>query len=395
MSCSLRTSLACRGFGNVDLIKVNWAHVSQPRVSSFLQAIAIWLTEPTARVTSYTSLRQQLEQELAVTLKEVAELAGVSRSAVSRTFTPGASVSAKTREKVENAAQTLGYSPSLIARSLATNRTKLIGLVANNFQNPAFLDVFDLFTSELQVRGLRPLLVNLSEETSPQQSLSLLRQYSVDGVIVASSTLPPSFAEAFQLAGIPVVHTFGKHQGEAPVHVVGIDNTHCGAMAASCLFERGYRTTALLGGPETATSTQDRAKGFLAEAEVLGLRVAKVCYAVTYSYEGGRQAMHAVLADDTIEAVFCGDDLIAIGAMDAARSAGRLVPEEIGLLGFNDIAMAGWDAYALTTIRQPIRDIIMSSVELVVAMVDTPVSRPEIRLFPCSVVERGSLRNKP
>lgn len=360
-----------------------------------LQALARQLTAATARVTSLRSRWQQLERELAVTLKEVAELAGVSRSAVSRTFTPGASVSAKTREKVENAAQALGYSPSLIARSLATNRTKLIGLVANNFQNPAFLDVFDLFTSELQARGLRPLLVNLSEETSPQQSLNLLRQYSVDGVIVASSTLPPSFAAAFHEAGIPVVHTFGKHQGDVPVHVVGIDNVHCGAMAARCLSERGYRTAALLGGPETATSTQDRAKGFLAEADALGLRIARVCYAETYSYEAGRQAMHAILADGTVEAVFCGDDLIAIGAMDAVRSAGRSVPGDIGLLGFNDIAMAGWDAYALTTIHQPIRDIIMGSVELVVAMVETSVSSPEVRLFPCAVIERGSLRETP
>lgn len=332
---------------------------------------------------------------MAVTLKEVAELAGVSRSAVSRTFTPGASVSAKTRDKVEKAAQALGYSPSLIARSLATSRTKLIGLVANNFQNPAFLDVFDLFTSALQERGLRPLLVNLSDETSPEQSLNLLRQYSVDGVIVASSTLPPSFAGAFQAAGIPVVHTFGKDQGDAPVHVVGIDNVLCGAMAASSLHARGYRTAALLGGPETATSTQDRANGFLGEAGRLGLKVTEVQYAETYAYDAGRKAMEGILADDRVDAVFCGDDLIAIGAMDAARSAGRRVPKDIGLLGFNDIAMAGWDAYALTTIRQPIRDIIMSSVELVVDMVDTPAHSRQIRLFPCTVIERGSLRPVP
>jgi len=332
---------------------------------------------------------------LAVTLKEVAELAGVSRSAVSRTFTAGASVSARTREKVEKAAEVLGYSPSLIARSLATNRTKLIGLVANNFQNPAFLDVFDLFTSALQERGLRPLLVNLSEETSPEQSLNLLRQYRVDGVIVASSTLPTSFAGAFQQAGIPVVHTFGKHQGNGLVHVVGIDNEHCGAMAARCFHDRGYGTVALLGGPDKATSTQDRAAGFLAEATRLGLTVAKAHYAEEYSYEAGRQAMQVVLADKSIEAVFCGDDLIAIGAIDAARTAGRRVPEDMGILGFNDIAMAGWGAYALTTIRQPIRDIIMSSVDLVVTMVDTPARSPEIHLFPCSVVERGSLRQPP
>lgn len=329
---------------------------------------------------------------MAVTLKDVAELAGVSRSAVSRTFTVGASVSARTREKVEKAAKSLGYQPSLIARSLATSRTKLIGLVANNFQNPAFLDVFDLFTSELQKRELRPLLVNLSGETSPKKIVDLLRQYSVDGVIVATSTLPTSFATAFQAAGVPVIHTFGKFQANANVHVVGIDNIHCGAMAARTFAERSYQTVALLGGPESATSTQDRATGFLNLATELGLNVAKVCYADNYTYQSGREAMREVLDDARVEAVFCGDDLICMGAMDAARAAGKSIPEDIGFLGFNDIAMAGWDAYSLTTIRQPIRDIIMSSVELVVGMVENPGRSPEIRLFPCSVVDRGSLR---
>lgn len=325
-------------------------------------------------------------------MKEVAELAGVSRSAVSRTFTDGASVSARTREKVEKAAKALGYKPSLIARSLATNRTKLIGLVANNFQNPAFLDVFDLFTSELQKRGFRPLLVNLSGDTSPKKFVELLKQYSVDGVIVATSTLPTSFANAFQTAGIPVIHTFGKYQANANVHVVGIDNEFCGSMAARTFCERGYKKVALLGGPETATSTQDRAAGFVGTSGQLGLEVAKTCFAENYTYQSGRVAMGEVMEDRSVEAVFCGDDLICMGAMDAARAAGKNIPEDIGFLGFNDIAMAGWDAYALTTIRQPIRDIIMSSVELVVGMVENPARSPEIRLFPCSVVERGSLR---
>ena len=115
---------------------------------------------------------------MTVTLKEVAARASVSRSAVSRTFTEGASVSAKTREKVRQAAEELGYRPSLIARSLATNRTRLIGLVANNFRNPVFLEVFDLFTRVLQERGFRPLLVNLSTETDPQKSLEMLKQSS-------------------------------------------------------------------------------------------------------------------------------------------------------------------------------------------------------------------------
>ena len=129
---------------------------------------------------------------MAITLKDVAARAGVSHAAASRSFTPGASVSAKTRAKVEQAAAALGYSPNMLARSLTTRKTQLVGLVSNNFQNPVFLQIFDLFTRALQEQGLRPLLVNLSDETDPERCLQMLRQYSVDGVIVASSTLPPA-----------------------------------------------------------------------------------------------------------------------------------------------------------------------------------------------------------
>ena len=149
---------------------------------------------------------------MAVTLKDVAERAGVSRSAVSRTYTEGASVSEKTRAKVEKAANALGYSPNALASSLTTGRTKLIGLVSNNFHNPIFLEVFDLFTKGLQARGLRPLLVNLTDEVNPENSIRMLRAYSVDGVIVASSTLPATFAEGFKDAGVPVVHSFGRNR---------------------------------------------------------------------------------------------------------------------------------------------------------------------------------------
>ena len=154
-----------------------------------------------------------------VTLKDVAERAGVSRSAVSRTFTPGASVSLRTRQKVETAAHELGYAPSALASALSTGRTRLIGLVANNFHNPLFLEVFDRFTRMLQERGLRPLLVNLTEETEPAHSVRLLRQYSVDAVIVASSTLPAGFARAFHDAGLPVVHAFGRWSAAPEVHL--------------------------------------------------------------------------------------------------------------------------------------------------------------------------------
>ena len=332
---------------------------------------------------------------MAVTLKDVAARAGVSRSAVSRTFTHGASVSPGTRAKVEKAANELGYAPNALASSLTTGRTKLIGLIVNNFRNPLMLEVFDLFTRELQERGLRPLLVNLSAATDPAASVRMLRQYSVDGVIVASSTLPSSFAESFKHAGLPVVHTFGRRSPSPEVHVVGIDNVACGRMAAETLLRHGYRRVAFLGGPEAATSTQDRAAGFLgALAGHPGISVS-ASYASAYTFDAGRAEMARLVASNPAEAYFCGDDLLAVGALSAIEAAGLAVPSDIGLIGLNDMEMAGWQNIALTTIHQPVAQIIEAAIDLVVATIETPDRHPEIRLFPCRVVERRTLRAAP
>lgn len=329
---------------------------------------------------------------MAVTLKEVAERAGVSRSAVSRTFTEGASVSARTRAKVEQAAAELGYAPNALASSLTTGRTKLIGLIANNFHNPLILEVFDLFTRGLQDRGLRPLLVNLSDATDPAATVRMLRQYSVDGVIVASSTLPPEFAGSFRRAGIPVVHAFGRHTPAPDVHVTGIDNIACGRMAAEALIRRGYRRVAFLGGPESASSTQDRAAGFLAAFEACRGISVSATYASHYTFDAGRAEMERLLRAGPAEAYFCGDDLLAVGALSAILDAGLSVPGDIGLIGLNDMEMSRWQNIALTTIRQPVDEIIEAAIDLVVATIEDPDRPPEGRLFPCRLIERRTLR---
>jgi DNA-binding LacI/PurR family transcriptional regulator len=327
-----------------------------------------------------------------VTLKEVAELAGVSRSAVSRTFTDGASVSAKMRRRVEKAATELGYSPNALASSLTTGRTKLIGLVSNNFHNPIFLEVFDLFTRALQEKGLRPLLVNLTDEIDPANSVKMLRQYSVDGVVVASSTLPPGFSRAFREAYVPVVHAFGRPSSAPQVHVVGIDNVECGAMAARTLVARGYRKVAFLGGPEIATSTQDRLQGFLTEIAQHTDVDASHSFAEAYSFDAGRHEMLRLLKNAPAQAYFCGDDVLSIGALSAITENKLSTPEDVGIIGLNDMEMAGWENINLTTIRQPIRQIVSSAIELISAMLNDPARYPEARIFGCEIIERGTLR---
>lgn len=326
-----------------------------------------------------------------VTAQDVADKAGVSRSAVSRAFTPGASVSARMRKRVEDAAKDLGYSPNVLASSLTTRRTKLIGLVSDNFQNPLFLEVFDLFSRGLQEKGLRPLLLNLSGEHNPENSVHLLRQYSVDGVIVASSTLPPGFAKAFSDEGIPIVHSFGRHAVSPTVTIVGIDNVECGRMAAQELLACGYKSVGFIGGPELASSTQDRVTGFREEIAKHPEVHVTHSYANAYSFKAGRAEMQRLLNDKPQQAYFCGDDALAVGAMSAAEDAGYKVPEDIGFIGLNDMEIASWQNINLTTIKQPITDIINSSLELMFEMLEDPDHEPLAKIFPCEIIKRGTL----
>ena len=326
------------------------------------------------------------------TAKEVAKLAGVSISAVSRTFTAGASVSAATREKVLVATRSLGYRPNALARSLMTKRTELIALISNNFDNPLFMEVFDLFTRRLQQRGRRPLLANLAGGTRTDDALDMLLKYSVDGVIVASSTLPQSFTAECAAAGMPVVQAFGRPVGKRAGNIVGADNHQGGRLAGEMLLAHGYRNIAFLGGPEGATSTVDRIKGLRASLGEAGIEPAVVIYGHSYCHEAGFTWMRQLLGRGGIDAVFCGDDVLAMGALDACQKLGMRVPQDIGVMGFNDMAMAAWPAYNLTTIRQPVSDIITMAVDLLLGIIDHADENRNLRLFKCQAVERGTLR---
>lgn len=327
-----------------------------------------------------------------ITLKEVAERAGVSRSAVSRTFTAGASVSQETRRVVTKAAQELGYRPNLLASSLTTGKTKLIGIVTESFVNPVFLEIFEAYTKGLQSRDYHPLIVNLSGETDPSASVNLLRQYSAEGVIVASSSLPASFTQAFQRAGFPVVHAFGRHAGQTAANVVGVDNVRAGALAAQCLIDRGYRRLGFLGGPETSTSTIDRLSGFITTAQSSAGVTVTVSHAASYSYGAGRAGMAALIDRGILaESYFCGDDVVAIGAMDALSAQGLRVPQDVGIIGMNDMPIAAWNCVGLTTIHQPIAQIVAASIELLIATIQDPGRKAEVRLLPCHLVLRHTL----
>ena len=149
-----------------------------------------------------------------------------------------------------------------------------------------------------------------------------------------------------------------------------------------------------MGGPEQATSTQDRLKGFVGRLDRVDGVTASVSFASNYSFEAGRQEMGALLDATPAEAYFCGDDVLSIGALSAIQSAGLRVPEDVGIIGLNDMEMAGWENINLTTIHNPIAQIITSSVEMIADSLNDNNRAPEARLFDCHVVERGTLQSK-
>jgi DNA-binding LacI/PurR family transcriptional regulator len=327
-----------------------------------------------------------------ITASDVARQAGVSLATVSRAFTKGASVASATRKLVSETAKSLGYRPNILARSLMTNRTELIGLITSEFENPIYLEILSQFITCLQRQGLRPLVVNLTEGLPANGALGILMQYKVDGVIVASSGLHAEFAKACAATGLPLVQAFGRPVGEIAANSVGADNYAGGRIAAELMCRHGYRKLAYLGGPENATSTIDRLKGFRERLALAGAQPVETRFSGAFSYHGGLDAMRDILRAGNVEAVFCGNDVMAMGALDACREMSISVPEQMGIMGFDDIPMASWGGYNLTTIRQPVGDIVATAVELMVSLIEGPARAAVAQLFSCVAVERETLR---
>ena len=328
---------------------------------------------------------------MAVTVRDVAREAGVSASAVSRAFTPGASVAPATLARIMTASDKLGFQRNRLAASLTTGRTRLVGIVADDFGNPFFLSVFDLMTKGLQARGLRPLLVNLDPGTTAAQALGMLREYAVDAAVLISATLPAEFSRSFRDADLPVTHCFASANHTPEVPQSGIDDAAAGQLAAATLAGHGYRNVGYLGGPEQTQPARNRFAGFQSEAlkHQSGVTAA---YADAWSFAAGRATMQAMLASGRCDAYFCADDVLAIGAMSALHDAGLRVGRDVGVIGLNDMEMAGWAGINLTTIAQPVAEIVASCIAQTEALIEQPGMHPEARIFPAKVVGRGTLR---
>jgi DNA-binding LacI/PurR family transcriptional regulator len=293
-----------------------------------------------------------------VTLKDVAQLAGVSRSAVSRTFTPGTSVAKATRQKVLAASAKLGYRPNVIARTLATKRSRMIAIVVS-YLRTQFYPLFGERSSQLlQRHGYHVLLfVSDGHETARPEVDDLIlemMQYQVDGIILASATLSSALAKNCHVAGVPVV-MFNRIAPVPGVHTVASDNVAGGRLAARAMAKAGYQRIAFIAGLEDSSTNRDREQGFRDELLKHGRRV--FARAVGhYNFELAAQAARELFAGargDAPDALFVANDHMAFAVIDTLRNdLGLRVPEDVAIIGFDNVPQASWGGYRLTTIEQ-------------------------------------------
>jgi len=330
-----------------------------------------------------------------VTAADVARRAGVSRSAVSRTFTPRASVSPETREKVMAAAEALGYRVNMLARSMIQRQSNLVGIVVSGFGTPFLPLILAPLVSELDRRGLAPLLMDARRADNVEESLRDLLSYRVAGAILTSGTPPIELAEEYSRLRVPVVmiNRIGDFEG---VDTVGSDNRRGGALAAECLLSAGARRLAYVNRPTGTHSGRERGAGFCETMALAG--AAGVSFELIEAdwpdYEGGVAAARRLLGrppELRPDGVFCSTDELAFGLMDVARDAfGLTVPGDLAVVGFDDIPMARAAAYAMTTIRQDTAGLAQRAVARLVERMDAPNLPPRADVLPVALVERRS-----
>jgi DNA-binding LacI/PurR family transcriptional regulator len=322
---------------------------------------------------------------------DVARLAGVSQSAVSRTYQPGASVSAETRAKVLAAAQQLDYRPSMIPRIMLTHRSNLVALVIGGMYNPFYATVLEQFTIKLQAAGWQVLLLHVDSGHSFDSVIPRLASYRVDAIVSALAVLTPSSAEELERFRIPVV-SFNTPAKNEWLSSVSCDNWGAARVAADLFVARGARRFGYIAGPAGSPANEERLGGFRERLHELGLPEPAVLGG-HFRYEGGyASAVQMCRGPDRPDAIFCANDLVAIGAIDALRKElGLEVPKDVMIAGFDDIPAAGYAGYDLTTFVHDGARMVDESLKILRAATAAPPEPHAAHVVvPAMLIERGT-----
>lgn len=299
------------------------------------------------------------KQRVAVTMADVAREAGVSLMTVSRAINGKDGVSDTTRERIQTIIDRLGYRPSEIARSLVTDRTGTIGLVVIDNSNPFFSEVARGVEHAAYARGYNVFLCNTEEDIEREQTiLRSLEEKRVDGVILCSPRLDEEPLR-YALKRHAAVVLINRVMTEPRYGMILMNDERGGELATEHLLNRGHRAIGFLAGPERSYSGQMRAKGYWTTMLKAGIKPCaeweRRCLPVV---ESGREAAYDLLSKHPeITALFCYNDLSAVGALQASADLGRRVPDDLAIVGFDDIALASLVTPPLTTCRIPMYEL--------------------------------------
>jgi DNA-binding LacI/PurR family transcriptional regulator len=321
-----------------------------------------------------------------ITSYDVAEAAGVSQTTVSFVLNevPGAGISDETRQRVLAVAEELGYVPDAAAQALGRGRTYIIGVVVTTLADPFIGTIVQIIEFAARERGYTVILASSNDIIEREiEAVRMLQSRRVDGVIVTSSRVGALYQERLEQLSVPVVliNSLVQHNG-LYTFSIGVDNRHGGWLAAGHLIQRGHRRIAYVASPADRGDNMERMAGYRDALRESGIEFdPSLVVQGTGCTGGGQQALHALLSlNNPPSAAFCYNDMTAIGLMDAARGAGLSLPQDLAIVGFDDIAFARLTYPPLTTIAQPMAELGNGAVEMVLQLLtddveaETPVT---------------------
>ncbi len=325
---------------------------------------------------------------------DVARRAGVSQSAVSRVFTPGASVSAPMRARVLAAAAALDYRPNALARSLITGRSRVIGLIVAYLDNQYYPLVLERLCAALQPRGYHVMIFIAPQANADvEEVLAEILDHQVAGIAMASAALSSTLAARCLERGVAVVQ-FNRSQDDPELPAVTSDNAAGGRALARFLVAGGHRRIAYIAGWAEASTQRDREAGFreglAGSGQALFARDSG-----DDSFERAQQATRRLFCRqrNRPDAVFVANDHMAIPAMDVLRhELGLAVPQDVSVVSYDDTPPAAWPSYGLTGIRQPTDALVSATVDMLMAGIADPDTPPRRVVLPGELVIRSSAR---
>lgn len=331
---------------------------------------------------------------MGVGLDEIAKLCGVSRSTVSRVINNDPRVRSETRKRVQSVIRAKNYRPNPVARSLAGGHSKVIGLVipmgvGRLFTDPYFPQLIQGVSKACNARDYSIMLWIAEPEYERRTIGQIINNQLLDGVIVSSSLVDDPLLDALDESNLPFI-TIGRHPTNNQISYVDVDNLGSAREMVSYMLRLGYRRIGTIAGPQKMVAGIDRLKGYIAAHKFLSIPVdPDLIVESDFSEEGGYHAMQQ-LWQHRPDAVFAASDAMAIGSTKAIQEKGLRVPEDIAVVGFDDLPFASRSTPPLTTVRQPTGRVGAVAVDTLISMIEKTAIGPHRIILPTEMVIRNS-----